>query len=163
MNKLYGFLLVTTLTFSCNIDKTHHDCEDESVTELNKLPGGSNYFPYESLAVAQTLILENSKRFLSLLNVRVMNLELEDIDYYPRPSPNRHMIDVRKKDLIALIVDHKQMGVGGDTSWGRRVHDEYTIPAKPYSYGFTIRPINSRTENILALAKRNNKPNIKTK
>lgn len=77
----------------------------------------------------------------SLLNVRAMNLELEDIDHTPRPSPNRHTTDIKKKPLITWNIDHLQMGVGGDTSWGRRVHKEYTIPAKKYSYGFTLVPV----------------------
>jgi beta-galactosidase len=37
-------------------------------------------------------------------------------------------------------IDHLQMGVGGDTSWGRLIHDEYTIPAKNYRYTFVIKP-----------------------
>jgi beta-galactosidase len=32
------------------------------------------------------------------------------------------------------------MGVGGDTSWGRPVHEEYTIPPKEYQYVFVIEP-----------------------
>ncbi|WP_420579672.1 glycoside hydrolase family 2 TIM barrel-domain containing protein [Reichenbachiella sp.] len=77
----------------------------------------------------------------SLLNVRAMNLELADIDHTPRPSPNRHTTDIKKKPLVTWNIDHLQMGVGGDTSWGRRVHKEYTIPAKNYSYGFTLVPV----------------------
>lgn len=77
----------------------------------------------------------------SLLNVRAMNLELVDIDHTPRPSPNRHTTDIKKKPLVTWNIDHLQMGVGGDTSWGRRVHKEYTIPAKNYSYGFTLVPV----------------------
>lgn len=30
------------------------------------------------------------------------------------------------------------MGVGGDTSWGRLVHEAYRIPAKSNQYGFTL-------------------------
>lgn len=77
----------------------------------------------------------------SLLNIRTMNLELEDIDHTPRPSPNRHTIDIKKKPLVTWNIDHMQMGVGGDTSWGRKVHEEYTIPAKKYRYGFTLIPL----------------------
>lgn len=77
----------------------------------------------------------------SLLNIRAMNLELADIDHTPRPSPNRHTTDVKKKSLVTWNIDHLQMGVGGDTSWGRRVHKEYTIRAKKYSYGFTLFPL----------------------
>ena len=32
------------------------------------------------------------------------------------------------------------MGVGGDNSWGRRVHDDYTIKPGEYDYTFTLVP-----------------------
>ncbi|MEO9804163.1 MAG: glycoside hydrolase family 2 TIM barrel-domain containing protein [Reichenbachiella sp.] len=83
----------------------------------------------------------------SLLNVRAMNLKLKDIDHTPRPSPNRHTTDVKKRDLITVNIDHLQMGVGGDTSWGRRVHEKYTIPAKKYTYGFKLTPITGRNSH----------------
>lgn len=50
--------------------------------------------------------------------------------------------EVPMRNLVTLNIDHKQMGVGGDTSWGRLVHKEYTIPAKSYQYGFTLVPFN---------------------
>ncbi len=46
--------------------KTHHDWEDESITEINKLSARSNYFPYESLELAQAKNKEKSGRYLSL-------------------------------------------------------------------------------------------------
>ena len=82
----------------------------------------------------------------SLLNVRAMNLEVADIDHTPRPSPNRHTTDVKKKALITFNIDHLQMGVGGDTSWGRRVHAEYAIPSKKYSYGFELIPVKGQVD-----------------
>lgn len=77
----------------------------------------------------------------SLLNVRAMNLRLEDIDHTPWPSPNRHTTDINKRNIVTLNVDHLQMGVGGDTSWGRREHEKYRIPAKKYVYSFKLIPI----------------------
>lgn len=57
------------------------------------------------------------------------------------PVTTKKSIDVPMRDLITLNIDHQQMGVGGDTSWGRLVHPEYTIPAKDLEYSFTLRPI----------------------
>lgn len=57
------------------------------------------------------------------------------------PVTTKKAIDVPIRDLITLNIDHKQMGVGGDTSWGRLVHSEYTIPARDINYSFTLRPI----------------------
>ena len=57
------------------------------------------------------------------------------------PVTTKKAIDVPMRDLVTLNIDHKQMGVGGDTSWGRLVHPEYTITAKDIEYSFTMRPI----------------------
>lgn len=40
---------------------------------------------------------------------------------------------------MTVHIDHLQMGVGGDNSWGLPVHAEYTIPAKgTYEWAFTL-------------------------
>jgi beta-galactosidase len=53
---------------------------------------------------------------------------------------NRHTIDVVPRDLVSLNIDYRQMGVGGDTSWGAHTHPEYKLTAKKYSYSFVIIP-----------------------
>jgi len=41
---------------------------------------------------------------------------------------------------ITVNIDHKQMGVGGDDTWSMRSrpHPEFRLPAKPYTYSFTL-------------------------
>ena len=56
---------------------------------------------------------------------------------------NRHSTDVTFRDLTSVNIDYKQMGVGGDTSWGARTHDEYRLTGTAYSYSFTICPVKS--------------------
>jgi len=56
------------------------------------------------------------------------------------PVTSKHGAEVPMRNLVTVNIDHKQMGVGGDTSWGRLVHAQYTIPAKSYQYGFTLVP-----------------------
>jgi beta-galactosidase len=56
------------------------------------------------------------------------------------PVTARHGADIQTGKLVQWNIDHLQMGVGGDTSWGRLVHEEYTIPAKSYSFSFIISP-----------------------
>lgn len=51
-----------------------------------------------------------------------------------------HPTDLVKRDYVSLNLDLKQMGVGGDTSWGARTHDEYLIVPAVYSYSFVLRP-----------------------
>ncbi|SEK76127.1 beta-galactosidase [Colwellia chukchiensis] len=61
--------------------------------------------------------------------------------------------EVPMRDLVTVNIDHKQMGVGGDTSWGRLVHAQYTIPAQSYQYGFTLVPFNQAKIKPAALAR----------
>jgi len=63
------------------------------------------------------------------------------------PVTSKHGAEVPIRDLVTVNIDHKQMGVGGDTSWGRLVHAQYTIPAKSYQYGFTLAPFSFQTSN----------------
>lgn len=57
------------------------------------------------------------------------------------PVTKKHGADIKIGETVQWNIDYKQMGVGGDTSWGRLVHPEYTIPANTsYSYSFTIQP-----------------------
>ena len=54
---------------------------------------------------------------------------------------NRHTIDVQNRDLTSLNIDYRQMGVGGDNSWGARTHSEYMLTEKSYSYSFIMIPM----------------------
>ena len=57
------------------------------------------------------------------------------------PVTKKHGADIRLENTVQWNIDFLQMGVGGDTSWGRLTHKEYTIPAnKTYKYTFTISP-----------------------
>jgi beta-galactosidase len=58
-----------------------------------------------------------------------------------------HPGDLDKENFVNLNIDHLQMGVGGDDSWGARTHDEYTLPAKSWSYSFTITPFIPDTQS----------------
>jgi beta-galactosidase len=55
----------------------------------------------------------------------------------------KHVNDLYIRDFITVNLDYKQMGVGGDDSWGARTHPEYTLPARPYSYKFRLKPYDS--------------------
>jgi beta-galactosidase len=51
-----------------------------------------------------------------------------------------HPTDVPRTENITVNLDYRQMGVGGDDSWGARVHPQYTLPAREYRYEFRLRP-----------------------
>ena len=52
---------------------------------------------------------------------------------------NRHINDVKPRDLTSVNIDYKQMGVGGDNSWGAWTHDQYRLTGKEYSYSFRMK------------------------
>lgn len=64
---------------------------------------------------------------------------------HPGKGHHKHLSDVPVRDLITLNLNHKQMGVGGDNSWGARVHKQYTLPAQAYTFQFRMRPFNTKT------------------
>jgi len=66
----------------------------------------------------------------------------------------KHTTDLTPGKAITVNLDYKQMGVGGDDSWGARTHPEYTLPAKPYSYRFLIRPYTLKMGKVQAVAGR---------
>ena len=53
----------------------------------------------------------------------------------------RHPPDIPRRDLVCLTLDAAQMGVGGDDSWGARVHPQYTLPARDTVFTLTLRPL----------------------
>jgi beta-galactosidase len=68
------------------------------------------------------------------------------------PAINRHINDVKPRDLTSVNIDYKQMGVGGDDSWGARTHDQYRLTDKEYKYSFRMKAI-AAGEKPEALAK----------
>ena len=56
--------------------------------------------------------------------------------------PIIHTTDIVERPLINLNIDYKQMGVGGDNSWGRKPHKKYQIKADNLSFSYSISPYN---------------------
>lgn len=56
------------------------------------------------------------------------------------PVTSKHGANIQTGKIVQWNIDHLQMGVGGDTSWGRLVHNEYSINPKKYTYSFVIIP-----------------------
>lgn len=53
----------------------------------------------------------------------------------------RHTYDIPNRDLINVNIDYKQMGVGGDNSWGLMPLKKYQIMPGDLSYSFMIKPL----------------------
>ena len=88
-----------------------------------------------------------------LLNTSVWPFSMDELDFFSDeagqsasglvPVTKKHGADITFGKTVQWNIDLNQMGLGGDTSWGRLVHPEYTIPAnKTYQYSFTIEPFN---------------------
>jgi len=86
-----------------------------------------------------------------LLNGSVWPFSTAELDFDPGkdgeesasglvPVTSRHGADIKIGDRVQWNIDHLQMGVGGDNSWGRPVHEEYSIPARDYGYSFVLVP-----------------------
>ncbi len=61
----------------------------------------------------------------------------------------RHTTDVKPRELTAVNIDYKQMGVGGDNSWGAWTHEQYRLTEKSYSYSFRMRPLTSEIDPVV--------------
>jgi beta-galactosidase len=51
---------------------------------------------------------------------------------------NKHGSQITTGEQLTLIISHKQMGVGGDNSWGAMPHDQYLLTDKNYEFSFII-------------------------
>lgn len=65
---------------------------------------------------------------------------------------NRHTTDVKPRELTSVNVDYKQMGVGGDNSWGALTHEEYRLTERAYNYTFRMRGI-GKDDDVTTLSK----------
>ena len=86
-----------------------------------------------------------------IFNASIWPFNMKEIDFNSNdgtksasglvPVTKKHGADIKFGNTVQWNIDFQQMGVGGDTSWGRLVHKEYTIPAnKTHTYSFTITP-----------------------
>lgn len=76
-----------------------------------------------------------------LIGVSAWNFTQDDIDYVLSDKEHRHGGSITKQPFVWVNIDHLQMGVGGDNTWGAQVHPEYTVTPCKWTYGFTISPV----------------------
>lgn len=70
-------------------------------------------------------------------------VEINALPYTPfELEENDHVYKLPKSDKVVLRVNYRQMGVGGDDSWGAKTHPEFTLYAnRVYSYCFIMKGI----------------------
>ncbi|MEG3626726.1 glycoside hydrolase family 2 TIM barrel-domain containing protein [Streptomyces poriticola] len=72
-----------------------------------------------------------------LLEVNASHFTPEDLS-----AGARHDYQLTPRDAVVLRLNHRQMGVGGDNSWGAHTHDEFKLFAdRDYAYTYRLRPI----------------------
>ncbi|MCL6603312.1 MAG: DUF4981 domain-containing protein [Paenibacillus sp.] len=69
--------------------------------------------------------------------------ELNALPWTPTElEANDHIYKLPASNKTVVRVNYKQMGVGGDDSWGAPTHAEFTLPANQnYGFRFTIRMV----------------------
>jgi beta-galactosidase len=77
---------------------------------------------------------------LPLFSGSALNNSIEDFDQGTKEN-YRHTKDISPRDEVFITVDLKQMGVGGDDSWGAKPHPQYRLPADNYIFKFRMRPV----------------------
>ena len=87
---------------------------------------------------------------MPVLEFSALPYTVEDLTQESRGS--KHPTDIARRDFVAVNLDYRQMGVGGDDSWGAKPHPQYLLPAKDYSWKIRLRPI-SKDDNPMSLSK----------
>jgi beta-galactosidase len=92
---------------------------------------------------------------MPLIDVNASHVIMEDLESPERTGGrheegkkplNRHTADVNFRDLTSVNIDYKQMGVGGDNSWGAWPHKEYRLWENSYTYSFIIKPLSAKND-----------------
>ena len=117
------------------------------------MPAESMFHPY---ARAQESGYRTDVRWISLSNKEqiglmaagephissgILHFDMNKLEFDRNAKENNHGGSMKKEDMIWWNIDYKQMGVGGDNSWGAKTHTEYTLPYQDYQYNFTLKPI----------------------
>jgi len=88
---------------------------------------------------------------MDLVGFSALPYAIEDLT--PEKRGWKPITDLVERDFVELNIDLKQMGVGGDDSWGARPHLEYTLSPQDYTFRFLIRPL-GKSDDPMALSKK---------
>ena len=127
-------------------EETYADRRDRPVGVYQATVAG-NYFPYSQPQETGNKVEVRWAALTSaagggllavgqpLLSVNALHHAAEDLDQ----AIHHHQLPARPETYLNL--DGKQMGLGGDDSWGALPLEKYRIKAAPMSYRFRLRPI----------------------
>jgi beta-galactosidase len=89
---------------------------------------------------------------MPLLEASALPFLQEDFDE-GQQKVNRHTYHVRPRPLTEVRLDWRQMGVGGDDSWGALPHEQYQLPVRVYEWAVRLRPFARADGSPFALAR----------
>ncbi len=92
-----------------------------------------------------------SRRGVGLLAAGEPLLEFNASHFTPEDlsSGALHDYQLTPRQDVVLRLNHRQMGVGGDDSWGAQTHDEYKLFAdRDYHYTYRLRPLVRRDQTM---------------
>lgn len=128
--------------------ESYQDRNSSSFVDLYEGKVSDQYVPYpwpqengNKTDVRWMALLDNENRGLAFkgnipLEMSAYHFSIRDFDRVPE-----HNFDLPMKNFVEVNVDYKQMGVGGDNSWGYTPHEPYRLLDSKYEYQFSIIPV----------------------
>jgi len=113
-----------------------------------------NFFPYIQPQETGNHIETNWVKLVDKDNVGILisgnKFEFSALRYSPFEMENKlHPFDLVKSNNTLLNINYRQMGVGGDDSWGAKPHDEFMIhPDSSYRYSYQIVPVKNGSNDM---------------
>lgn len=131
----------------------YEDRKSAASIDLYQMPADSLFHPY---ARAQESGYRTDVWWISLTNKQglglmaegspvistgVLHFDMHKLEFNKDAPENNHGGSMMNDDLVWWNIDYRQMGVGGDNSWGAKPHAAYLLPYRNYQYTFTLRPV----------------------
>jgi beta-galactosidase len=82
-----------------------------------------------------------------LIYVNAQQFDTDLLNHISSKESHKHGGKITPGDFISLHIDYRQIGVGGDNTWGARTHSRYSLPGKKYSYSYILSTFNKKTED----------------
>lgn len=127
--------------------------------DIYSMPADSLFYPY---ARAQESGYRTDVRWMALQNkdgaglmavgkphisTGVLHFDMNKLEFDRNAPQNNHGGSITNDNFIWWNIDYKQMGAGGDNSWGAKTHSEYMLPYRNYEYSFVLKPVGVNTQN----------------
>ena len=85
---------------------------------------------------------------MPLLSFSAWPFRMSELEHEKAPVNigHKHPSEINFSDDVTVNLDYRQMGVGGDDSWGAPVHKEFSLSPVAYAYKFRLEPIVNGTD-----------------